>query len=49
MWKVLGRVVRLRGIEKWRGKAGRWVLLLKRKEIADKKEVLERGEEIGRR
>lgn len=49
MWKVLDRVVRLRRIEERRGKAGRWVLLVKRKEIADKKEVLERGEEIGRR
>lgn len=45
MWKVLGRVVRLRGIEERREKAERWVLLVKRKEIADKKEVLERGEE----
>lgn len=49
MWKVLGRIVRLKGIEERRGKTGRWVLLVEMEEIANKEEVLERGKEIGRR
>lgn len=46
MWKVLNRKVRLRRIEERKGEAGRWVLLTKMEDIADKEDVLERGRKI---
>lgn len=49
MRKVLGREVRLRSVEERVGKAGRWVLLAEMVDLSDKREVLRRREEIGRR
>lgn len=49
MRKVLGREVRLRSVEERVGEAGRWVLLAEMVDLSDKREVLRRREEIGRR
>lgn len=49
MRKVLGREVRLRGVEERVGETGRWVLLAEMVDLSDRKKVLRREEEIGRR
>lgn len=49
MRKVLGREVRLRGVEERVGEAGRWVLLAEMVDLSDRRKVLRREEEIGRR
>lgn len=48
MWKVLGREVKLGRLEERVREGGKWVLLVEM-EMLDRKEVLKRGEEIGRR
>lgn len=49
MRKMLGREVRLRGVEERVGEAGRWVLLAEMVDLSDRREVLRREEKIGRR
>lgn len=46
--RTLRREVGIRGVEERKGKGGRWVIIVELKKIKAKKEVLGKGEEIGR-
>lgn len=46
--RTLRREVGIREVEERKGKGGRWVIIVELKEIKAKKEVLGKGEEIGR-
>lgn len=47
--RILGREVGVRGMEERRGDGGRWVLIMEVEKVKDKKEVLEKRAELGRR
>lgn len=47
--RILGREVGVRGMEERRGDGGRWVLIMEVEKMKDKKEVLEKRAELGRR
>lgn len=47
--RILGREVGVREMEERRGHGGRWVLIMEVEKVKDKKEVLEKRAELGRR